>query len=493
MLASLLVAAGFSASAVAAPSALYPQTKCMDVASKIQKAIRHGFPRFVTVDENRNCKPQYRLNRGECWDHMSPDNNCKAYCETSHGWYWGHPRVLGVRSWHNPCQRSDSCGISVSLGGPVGEATTVMIKDESSTGNSTTYKDGISWGDTWTVADTFNFGVTGTAGVGLSNIPLFDGVPIMGKAGVDMTSGYTHSDGQRFEQSRKRSVDWESNVKSSQSYGITRTRQRSLSYSTTGSWSKDVWANDYCGSWFAVPLLGMSCGRAAMGDLVKNSLNNHTRCNLDKFGSFDVCASYGFKHETVPDESRTRTVFVLRDCKRGFILPGEWQQHEFAYSTISSMPEYYRDHISRWGIRNLDEKPEDDEWVFQRQMDQKLHKFTKTIGVTDYNFKYCGEGEYCVQLKLTKDRCYDIPRGYVSMPDESPKSAHVVSATVMPGHCCVLFSRHQCLGQAQRLLPGDTKLEEVAYEGLAHSVVCNVSDYCRSQTDEGYGSASEDD
>ncbi|KAK0669173.1 hypothetical protein QBC41DRAFT_356019 [Cercophora samala] len=422
---------------------------------------------------------------------MSPDNNCKAYCETSHGWFWGHPRVLGVQSWHNPCQRSDACALSVSLSGPIGETTTVEISDSSSSSNSTKLQAGITWSDTWTVTDTFDFGMTAKADAG-AGVTMKEG-PGKANVGVDMSMGFKHSDAMQRQEARTRGRSWESSVSTSQTYGIKRSRSKSMSYSTSGSWSKEVWANEYCGSWFAVPLLGMSCGRAAMGELVKNPSNNHTQCHIDKFGSFDVCASYGFEHEMIPDDPRTRTVFVLRDCKRGFLLPGEWQQHEFAYSTISSMPEYYKDHISRWGIRNLDNKPEDDDWVFQRQMDQNLANFTKTIGVTDYNFKYCGEGEYCVQLKLTENRCYDIPRGYVSVPDESAKSAHVVSATVMPGHCCMLFSRHQCLGQAQRLMPGYTDLADVGYEGLTHSVVCDTSEYCRQQTRDGYGSGSNDD
>ncbi|KAK4180956.1 hypothetical protein QBC36DRAFT_228513 [Triangularia setosa] len=422
---------------------------------------------------------------------MSPDNNCKAYCEISHGWFWGHPRVMGVQSWHNPCQRGDSCGLTVGLSGPIGETLTVMISDKSNNVTSTKLQKGIGWTNAWTTKHGFNFGLGLRGGLeGGGDLKPF-GVPIKATLGADAHMGYTFSDDYTKQKVRSLGVSWDSTITSTQEYGVTRSRSKSVSYASGGSWSKQPWADEYCGSWYAVPLLGMSCGRAAMGELVKNPENGHTTCKIGKTGSFDVCTSYGMKHERIPDDPRTRTVFTLRDCKEKFILPGEWQQQEFAYS-ISNTQDYYLDHISRWGIRNLEHKPEDDEWVFQRQMDQKLKNFTKTIGAADYNFKYCGRGEYCVQLKLTKNRCYDIPRGYVD-PNGGGKSAHVVSATVMPGHCCTLFARHQCLGQPQRLMPGDTNLADVGYLGLAHSVVCDTSEYCKPQKGDRYDSGSQDD
>ncbi|KAK4201723.1 hypothetical protein QBC40DRAFT_338908 [Triangularia verruculosa] len=422
---------------------------------------------------------------------MSPDNNCKAYCETSHAWFWGHPRPMGVQSHHNMCLRSDNCGISVSLNGPIGETVTITTSNSASNTSSTDIKKSIDWKDSWTTTHGFDFSFGINAGASVGYDGKLQGVPVKANVGMDMSAGYKYSNTYSNSKSKALGKSWNSGVSATHSYGVSRSRSKSVGYSTGGSWQKEGWAKEYCGSWYAVPLLGMSCGRAAIGELMTNPDNGHTKCMIGKAGALDVCTSYGFEHELIPDDPRTRTVFVLRDCEKGGILPGEWQQSEFAYS-ISNMTDYYADHITRWGIRNLVPKEQNDRWVFQRQMDQKLFNFTKTIGVDDYNFKYCGANNFCVQLKLTKDSCYDIPRGHVE--ESSGKSAHVVSATVQPGHCCTLFSRHQCLGQAQRIMPGgQVNLADVMYEGLAHSVVCDTSEYCQTRQDYGYDISSNGD
>lgn len=47
-----------------------------------------------------------------------------------------------------------------------------------------------------------------------------------------------------------------------------------------------------------------------------------------------------------------------------------------------------------------------------------------------------------------------------------------------PGTCCVLFSRHECHGLPQVIKGDIPDFSAVGFEGLAHSVICNVDEYC---------------
>jgi len=47
-----------------------------------------------------------------------------------------------------------------------------------------------------------------------------------------------------------------------------------------------------------------------------------------------------------------------------------------------------------------------------------------------------------------------------------------------PGKCCVLFSKSECFGRPQKITGAVPDLALLDYSNTAHSVVCNVPQYC---------------
>ncbi|KAK0610538.1 hypothetical protein B0T17DRAFT_544870 [Bombardia bombarda] len=288
---------------------------------------------------------------------------------------------------------------------------------------------------------------------------------IIGSQNFGMSKGTT--------QTVTQGSSWARNVGKSKGININNSTSFSIAVSETDNVQKPEYAKDYCGSWFAVPVIGLTCGMGAHGTLTRDPVRRETRCTLDpEDASFGHCFPYHYSDRSQPDLIKHKPVFVLRDCEDGFILPGEWQHPIFAQSF--SPKAYVADHIRRFSFFNLkgtDAKPRDDQWIAEGRASN--FTFTKTLGPEDHDIEICGRGKYCARHKLTDGNCYNIPRGYAGS-----KTAHIVSAKTTPGSCCVLFSRPECHGLAQVVKGDIPNLGTVGFAGQAHSMVCNIDEYC---------------
>ncbi|KAK3989738.1 hypothetical protein QBC44DRAFT_290601 [Cladorrhinum sp. PSN332] len=451
-----------------------PENYCIDLQNHRPEYFRYDSPEWST-QENALCRPELELDEeGECIQHLNLANDCKAYCEQSWAWFYGLPTDISVWGHQNLCQRNDPCSINIQLSWTPGEVTVQTRIDDRTLSSQHGESKRHSWTNTWALSKTFSADFDSVSGSTAGEAAMD---PSQYGLGVKLSAGFQWQLSRRKarEESKSLAHSWESTVQRYQKYGIMRTRSSSVGLGSGGSFPKPNWASDYCGSWYAVPVVGLSCGRAAVGELIMNS-QNETQCSIDYgVGVFDTCVDYLFEQPNIPEATRSKMVYVLKDCEHHFILPGEWQDPAFAAS-IGNMQEFEKDHLSRFGHGKSRHKkrPDDALWTSQRR-GMGTQDFTKTIGpADDYNFMYCGRGDYCVRHKLSKGNCYDIPRNYIS----PSKSAHVVSASVRRGTCCVLFSRHQCQGQAQLVKGNITDLETVGFDGMAHSVVCDVDEYC---------------
>ncbi|KAK4162347.1 hypothetical protein QBC43DRAFT_266452 [Cladorrhinum sp. PSN259] len=415
------------------------------------------------------CIPALDLVNGECFAHVNAENNCQAYCERSWGWYYGLPQDFNVLGFQNKCQRNNACGITISVSTTPGEYVTISSNDNRSTKNSSSTVRAHSRSNTWSASRGWDLKL----GLEYSFDPLF--FNFGNSARFTSNFGYSLSSTRKKDDSKTLAHSWSNNVDESHSWGITRTRSSQVGLGQGGSFSKPPFQSDYCGGWYAVPIVGISCGRAASGRLRK-AANGTTACVLDrKRSGFDTCVDYLFEQPNLPATTRAEIVFVVRDCTSNIILPGEFQEAAFADS-ISSLVEFERDNLLRYGHGDVfPRNPMDAEWVQARRELSELD-FKKEIGPEDYNFRYCGREEYCVRHKLSAGSCYDIPRNYVS----EVQSVMLVSASVKPGSCCVLFSRHQCQGVPQVVKGNITDFSAVEYSGMAHSVVCEVPEYCNT-------------
>ncbi|KAK3690157.1 hypothetical protein B0T22DRAFT_379185 [Podospora appendiculata] len=296
------------------------------------------------------------------------------------------------------------------------------------------------------------------------------GIPVIGQA-----FKWSLSLGHSYQTSRT----WSKSITEAHGFSIGNSTSFSLSVGETDSLAKPAYASGYCGSWFIVPVFGVTCGRGARGDLkegVHAGGNRTQRCELDpKTSVFDHCSTYGFRDVTNErDTMKYKWVFVLRDCEHGWVLPGEWQHPLFRNSF--DLVSYAQYHLARFGFQATVSppprpKPEDDAWT--SDLIHSSGPFTRTIGPDDYNLEVCGRGKYCVRHRLTDGNCYNFPRGYLG-----EKSVHLVSARTSPGACCVLFSRPECFGLPQMITGDVGDLAAVGYDGLAHSVVCGIDEYC---------------
>ncbi|KAK3367508.1 hypothetical protein B0H63DRAFT_455602 [Podospora didyma] len=253
------------------------------------------------------------------------------------------------------------------------------------------------------------------------------------------------------------------------SFSVNNGTTYSVSIGETDGRAKPSWAAEYCGAWFVVPIIGLTCGRGASGTLTRAS-DGTTHCALDPAtASFQHCFNYTFWDPTAPSSKSTKhkLIFVLKDCEKGYILPGEWQNKAFAESFDPET--YLNSHVARFGWASSKEQI-DGEGYTPRGSNAK---FTKTIGPEDHNLEVCGRGKYCVRHKLPDGHCHNFLRGFAGS-----KPVHLVSAKTTPGNCCVLFSRHECYGLPQVVKGDIPNLGAVGYLGQPHSVVCNVAEYC---------------
>ncbi|KAK4187448.1 hypothetical protein QBC35DRAFT_434885 [Podospora australis] len=410
---------------------------------------------------------------------MTSTNKCNAWCETSHGWFYGTPKEVPVRGWNNICGRGDTCYVGFSYSGSHGPTTVVTVDSGTSGSQSHTIDTSTTRQSSWGLTATLGINADARLGLPLPKAGADKIVsPVMGGIGItaglstkwDMTVSKILGD--RFAHT----------VDKKQSYGVSRSTSDLLGWGLSGGYSKENYATEYCGSWYTIPYVGLSCGRAAIGKFISarrapNGTLTDSKCQY-KQDYLNLCNTYYFKDPLdKPDLYRVRMVFALRDCDAYYILPGEYQLPTFRYS-MSAGEDFELDHLQRFGNVNLPgEKIRDDAWVSARQALASKNSFTKLIGVNNWNFKYCGLGNYCVQHKLTPASCYDIPRGYIG----DHKSANVVSVSVSPGTCCALFSRHECHGQPLLVKRNVTEdgLKRVGFHGLTHSVICDVEEYCK--------------
>ncbi|KAK4452170.1 hypothetical protein QBC34DRAFT_273797, partial [Podospora aff. communis PSN243] len=288
----------------------------------------------------------------------------------------------------------------------------------------------------------------------------------------DDSEGYTetHSQSRTMEASLRRNFAKDSARE--RSYGNSHGVSYKVSISDSTTIEKPEYAKEYCGSWFAVPTMGMECGRATIGKLNRTAEGEF--CTLkEEYASFEQCFDYTWKDEKRPEASRYDQTFVLKDCAEGFILPGEWQHPAFANSF--GVKAFATNHVRRFGLSNTHTgrgRLSEEGWAYNG-----TPKFTRTIGPEDFTVELCGRGKYCARHKVDDNTCYTLPRGYSGV-----KSAHVVSARTSPGNCCVLFSRPECHGLAQLLKGAVDDFSSVGYEGMAHSFICNVGAYCNPQS-----------
>ena len=298
--------------------------------------------------------------------------------------------------------------------------------------------------------------------------------------------GFSYSNEKKYttSQARDRSLrrDYARVISRTRGFKSSRGMTYTIKITRSEQWARPSYSTGYCGAWFAVPIMGLDCGRGASGQL--DRVPGGLQCSLDsETSSFGQCFEYTFIDPERPKDSRYKAIFVLKDCEEGFVLPGEWQHPAFANSFgVTSFVDH---HVARYGLSDAStarfkQLPQDHTLYHQSKP-----AYTRTLGPTDeknYTIEVCGRGKYCARHKLEDNYCYTLPRGWLG-----EKSAHVVSTKTTPGNCCVLFSRPECYGLPQVVNGSIDNLAAVGYEGLAHSVMCNVDEYCNPRRAEVFG------
>jgi hypothetical protein len=107
----------------------------------------------------------------------------------------------------------------------------------------------------------------------------------------------------------------------------------------------------------------------------------------------------------VPGQTRHKLVFVLKDCRSGGILPGEWQHPVFAQSINPKI--YVEEHIERFGYYNFAStrnKRLDDDWIYDK-LGVGEFGYTKTLGPSEYTIEICGRSNFCARHELTPGSC----------------------------------------------------------------------------------------
>ncbi|KAK3320196.1 hypothetical protein B0T19DRAFT_468426 [Cercophora scortea] len=431
-------------------AAAVTDSSCIDTDNANPPNFHFGYPTWRPAD-NMNCKSLFPVGAdGQCFNHINPSNKCNAFCDFSYGWYYGQPVDTMDGRW---CQLGQDCSKSISVGKTSGDSVSTSMDGGGSNSTTTGHKIGNSYSNAinWSIAS---------------------------KPEIAWISWGSLTIGQSFTHAYDTGRSWSTSINEAHGFSIGNSTSWSLSVSETDGLVKPAYASNYCGSWFIVPVLGATCGRGARGDLTTKARGAGGRgsqqCALHpKTASFHHCSAYGYKDVAKEkDTIKYKWVFVLRDCENGWVLPGEWQHPLFRNSF--TLQDYGNYHLARFGFapsENFRRKPEDDAWT--SELIHSAGTFTKTIGPDDYNLEVCGRGKYCVRHRLTDGNCYNFPRGYLG-----EKSVHLVSAKTSPGTCCVLFSRPECFGLPQMVTGDIDDLAAVGYEGLAHSVVCGVDEYC---------------
>ncbi|KAM7184029.1 hypothetical protein V8F20_012390 [Naviculisporaceae sp. PSN 640] len=431
---------------------------CIDTDNNEPPPLRFGYPSWKTADDP-NCQTKWKVDKqGQCLSSLAPENGCNTFCQLTNGWFYGEPIDANAGRW---CEVGQACSKTISISKTNGDSTTINsgegYVDNTVRSNSSESKDNTA----------LSMGVNANLGVGLDNEKP---VKMDAKAGAHAKWDSTFS--------KSRTEAWSRTVTDTKTWSVNNSTTFSINIAESESWSRPGWSNNYCGNWFAVPIVGISCGRGAMGREAINREERLSACFLrdPEHDVFSHCFSYTFADTREQDMTKYRMAFVLRDCETGTVLPGEWQH---AFFRESFHPEIYtRQHIERYGYNNLPsgwpEKPDDAAWVRELHGQATL-PFSRTLGPEDHTIKVCGPQGYCVRHKLTDGNCYTFPRGH-----QGQKSVNIVSAATTPGNCCTLFSRAECHGSAQNVRGtlDEAQLLAVGYRSQAHSVVCNVDQYC---------------
>ncbi|KAK0611042.1 hypothetical protein B0T14DRAFT_317906 [Immersiella caudata] len=528
-----------------------PDYACVDITNANPESLRYGRPSWKMASEP-NCEPHYKLDKNdECWHNVHRDNGCSAFCRQASSWYYGEPVDLmagEVCEIGDSCSRSFDYSRSLSHDQNDDMSTSVSESIKNSSSMSTGYSMGFSYSRskershslkygyevnpaksvsegmktyeglkaaeaaknlkklTETTGSTVAGAAGGASGLGskvtvgtqtglrrrqdpitgaLVGVALQTGVQIAldalanFKANNDNSHAWSqrHSHSKGLDASLKHSFAKDSAKE--RSYGNSRGVTYKVSFSSSKGFSKPAYASQYCGSWVALPIMGVDCGRATIGTLTRSAESEH--CALDpKLASFEQCFDYTFEDPSQPEASRYRQVFVLKDCAEGFILPGEWQHPAFRNSF--GIKAFATNHVRRIGLSKDHTgrgRLDNEAWNYENSS----HELTKTIGPDDHTVEVCGRGGYCARHKLEDDTCYTFPRGYIGT-----KSVHIVSATTTPGNCCVLFSRPECFGLPQVVKGAINDFSPMGYEGMAHSVMCNVAAYCSPASTDAFNS-----
>lgn len=372
---------------------LFPRGKaisddsCLDIDNADPLPLRYGYPSWRTADDP-NCQPFSRVDsEGHCFGALAPDNDCNAFCKLTDAWFYGEPiDAMDGRF----CEIGQPCTKSVAISKMNGDSTTInsgtSYQDDTVRSNSSESKDSTA----------ISMGVSMDPGISAT-------LPVPGIS-INIGSGIHNKWDSTF--SRSRTQAWSRTIKESKTFGILNQTTFSVNIAETDTLTKPAYASNYCGSWFAVPVVGILCGRGAYGELVINEARQESACALKNQyeSSFSHCFYYTFRDWREQDMTKYRMAFVLRDCEHGFILPGEWQPAAFRNSFAPEV--YHRQHIDRYGYSNLPsnwpKKPDDAAWV---QESQQNPTFRKTIGPEDHTIKVCGPGGYCVRYKLTDGNC----------------------------------------------------------------------------------------
>lgn len=429
---------------------------CLDIDNSDPLPLRYGYPSWKTSD-NPNCQSVNKVDsEGHCFHALNPGNDCSAFCQISSGWFYGEPIDAMDGKW---CEVGQPCAKTITISKTSGDAVSINsgdnVVDQTVRSNSSTEVDSRA------ISISVKSDTTVSAGFAVPSI-------IEVKASLSLSSSYSDS----FTKTRTQS--WSRTITETKTFGVTNTTTFAVNIQEADSLTKPTYATNYCGSWFAVPIVGISCGRGAAGKLIQSNKTEEAYCALyrQEEASFSHCFSYTFKDQKEQDMTKYRWAFVLRDCRFGQILPGEWQPLAFQHSFAPQI--YTAQHIERYGYSNLPRnspnKPEDDNW---NHNGIPSNAFTKDLGPIEHTIKVCSPEGYCVRHKLTDGNCHNLPRGRTGV-----QAVQIESASTTPGNCCTLFSRHECHGQAQNVVGNITSFHEVGFHRQAHSIICNVKEYC---------------
>lgn len=362
---------------------------CMDIDNADPLPLRYGYPSWKTSDDPR-CKPVNKVSSdGHCFNSMNPGNNCDAYCQISNGWFYGEPIDAMDGKW---CQVGVACSKTYSVSRTSGE--TIGINSGDKYDEVVVRSNSSSEVDSRALSISIKSDTTVSAGFAVPSI-------VEVKSTLSLSSSMTDT------LTRTRTQSWSRTITETKTFGTTNSTNYGFTIQESDTLTKPSYASGYCGSWFAVPIYGISCGRGAMGKLIQNNKTESAYCALDdqETATFSHCFSYNIADQTEKDKIKFRWSFILRDCRFGYILPGEYQPFEFQNSFAPNV--YTVQHIERYGYNNLPrkaaKKPEDDQWNHAGPGNNGT--FAKEIGPDDYTIKVCSPGDYCVRHKLTDGNC----------------------------------------------------------------------------------------